>query len=67
MASYEKDKIVQKTTQEERDRLLKEFLDKGGKIQKIRPGIAEGASSMNKSKKLQWTLKQILEQEKKDV
>jgi len=67
MASYEKDKIVQKTTQEERDRLLKEFLDKGGKIQKMRPGIAEGASSMNKSKKLQWTLKQILEQEKKDV
>jgi len=67
MASYEKDKIVQKTTQEERDRLLKEFLDKGGKVQKLRPGIAEGASSMNKSKKLQWNLKQILEQEKKDV
>ena len=33
--NYNTDKEEKKTTQEERDRMLKEFLAKGGKIQKI--------------------------------
>jgi len=33
--NYSADKEEKKTTQEERDRMLKEFLAKGGKIQKI--------------------------------
>jgi len=33
--NYSTDKEEKKTTQEERDRMLKEFLAKGGKIQKI--------------------------------
>ena len=32
---YNSDKEEKKTTQEERDRLMKEFLAKGGKVQKI--------------------------------
>jgi hypothetical protein len=67
MATYDLEKKGSKMTQEERDRLMKEFMDKGGKIQKLRPGIAEGASSINKSKGLQWTYKDLLNQEKKDV
>ena len=29
-----------KTSKEEMDRMMKEFLEKGGKIQKLRPGSA---------------------------
>ena len=38
------DTIKPKMSQEERDRLMKEFLDKGGKVQKIKPGIAYNLS-----------------------
>jgi hypothetical protein len=51
-------------SQEERDKLLKEFLDKGGKVTKLKPGIAEGASSLNRSKNLQWSQKDIIDQQK---
>jgi hypothetical protein len=53
-----------KMTQEERDKLMQEFLSKGGKVTKLKPGIAQGASSMNRSKSLQWSQKDIIEQEK---
>jgi hypothetical protein len=53
-----------KMSQEERDKLMQEFLSKGGKVTKLKPGIAEGAGSLNRSKTLQWSQKDIIEQEK---
>jgi hypothetical protein len=53
-----------KMTQEERDKLMQEFLSKGGNITKLKPGIAQGAGSLNRSKTLQWSQKDIIEQEK---
>jgi len=64
MASFTDEPLKPKMSQEERDKLLKEFLDKGGKVTKLKPGIAEGASSLNRSKNLQWSQKDIIEQEK---
>ena len=51
-----------KTTQDEKDRMMKEFLAKGGKVEKLQPGIAKGASSLNRSGKLQYTEEQVKEQ-----
>jgi hypothetical protein len=42
---------------------MQEFLSKGGKIQELKPGIAEGAGSLNRSKNLQWSEKEIVKQE----
>jgi hypothetical protein len=64
MASFTDEPLKPKMSQEERDKLLKEFLDKGGKVTKLKPGIAEGAGSLNRSKTLQWSQKDIIEQEK---
>jgi hypothetical protein len=50
-------------TQEERDKLMEEFLSKGGKIKELKPGIAKGAGSLNRSKSLQWSEKDVIEQE----
>jgi hypothetical protein len=55
-----------KMSQEERDKLMQEFLEKGGKINKLKPGIAKGAASLNRSKILQWTEKEVIQQEIKD-
>lgn len=45
-----------KSTQEERDRLMKEFLDKGGKIEKCPPGAAKGGTaSLDRSGKPRYT------------
>ena len=57
------DNIKPKMSQEERDKLMEEFLSKGGKIQELKPGIAKGAGSLNKSKTLQWTEREIVKQE----
>ena len=57
------DNIKPKMSQEERDKLMQEFLSKGGQITKVKPGIAQGAGSLNKSKTLQWTEKEIVKQE----
>jgi hypothetical protein len=54
--------IKQKTSQEERDKLMQEFLSKGGTIKKVKPGIAKGASSLNRNKELQWSEKDITNQ-----
>jgi hypothetical protein len=64
MVSFTDEPLKPKMSQEERDKLLKEFLDKGGKVTKLKPGIAEGAGSLNRSKTLQWSQKDIIEQEK---
>jgi hypothetical protein len=45
---------------------MQEFLSKGGQINKLRPGIARGAASLNRSKNLQLTQKDLLEQEIKE-
>ena len=39
--NYNTDKEQKKSTQEERDRMMKEFLAKGGKIQKIPSNVTK--------------------------
>ena len=66
MASYIDDINKPKMTQEERDKLMQEFLSKGGKVNKLKPGIAKGAASLNRSKNLQWSEKDVVQQEIKE-
>jgi hypothetical protein len=47
------------TSQEEKDKMMQEFLARGGKIEKLAPGVAKGASSLNYSGKLQYTESEI--------
>ena len=47
--------IKPKTSKEERDRMMKQFLDKGGKVQKMKPGVAYNMGSLDKSKKPAFT------------
>jgi len=66
---YRSDKEIQaeiKTTQDEKDRMMQEFLARGGKVEKLEPGIAKGASSLNRSGKLQFTEEQVKAQAKED-
>jgi hypothetical protein len=63
MASFTEEDNKPKMTQEERDKLMEEFLSKGGKIKELKPGIAKGAGSLNRSKSLQWSEKDVIEQE----
>ena len=59
---YRSDNEIQaeiKTTQDEKDRMMQEFLAKGGKVEKLEPGIAVGASSMNYSGKLQYNAAEV--------
>ena len=63
MASYTDDIHKPQMSQEERDKLMQEFLSKGGKINKVKPGIAQGAASLNRSKNLQWSEKDLIKQE----
>ena len=39
--NYNRDKEQKKSTQEDRDRLMKEFLAKGGKIEKVKSRITK--------------------------
>ncbi len=48
-----------KMAQDEKDRMMQEFLAKGGRVEKLQPGIAKGASSLNRSGKLQYTEEQV--------
>jgi hypothetical protein len=57
------DDFKPKMSQEERDKLMEEFLSKGGKIKELKPGIAKGAGSLNRSKNLQWSEKDVIKQE----
>jgi hypothetical protein len=63
MASFTEEDNKPKMTQEERDKLMEEFLSKGGKIKELKPGIAKGAGSLNRSKSLQWSEKDVIQQE----
>jgi len=51
-----------KMAQDEKDRMMQEFLAKGGKVEKLEPGIAKGASSLNRSGRLQFTEEQVKSQ-----
>jgi len=63
---YRSDREI-KTTQDEKDRMMQEFLARGGKVEKLKPGIAKGASSLNRSGRLQYTEADIMQQaEEKD-
>jgi hypothetical protein len=66
MASYTDEIGKPKMSQEERDKLMEEFLSKGGKIKELKPGIAKGAGSLNRSKTLQWSEKEVIQQEHGD-
>ena len=66
MASYTDDINKPKMSQEERDKLMQEFLSKGGKVNKVKPGIAKGAASLNRSRNLQWSEKDVVQQEIKE-
>ena len=50
-----------KTSKGEMDRMMKEFLEKGGKVQKLEPGYPINIGSMDKSGKPQWTREEIKE------
>lgn len=51
MANYDYDKYAKpKMTQEERDEMMKRFLEKGGKVQKLTPGAAYSLGALEKSK-----------------
>jgi hypothetical protein len=63
MASFTEEDNKPKMSQEERDKLMEEFLSKGGKIEELKPGIAKGAGSLNRSKSLQWSEKDVIQQE----
>ena len=66
MANFTEEDNKPKMTQEERDKLMQEFLSKGGKVNKVKPGIAKGAASLNRSKNLQWSEKDVVQQEIKE-
>ena len=53
------DTIKPKMSKEERDKLMKDFLDKGGKIQKLKPGYPTNVGSLDKSKKPAFTREEI--------
>ena len=47
----------------EREKLMKEFLDKGGKIEKCPPGVAKGGvGSMDRSNKPRYTEAELKEE-----
>lgn len=55
-----------KTAQDEKDRMMQEFLARGGKVEKLKPGIAKGASSLSRSGKLQYSEEEIKAQAGED-
>ena len=48
-----------KSSQEERDKLMKEFLEKGGKVEKCKPGYPLNVGTLDKSKKASCTRQEI--------
>ena len=50
-----------KTSKEEMDRMMKEFLEKGGKVKKLEPGYPINVGSLDRSGKPQWTKEEIKE------
>lgn len=62
---YRSDREI-KTAQHEKDRMMQEFIARGGKVEKLQPGIAKGASSLNYGGKLQYTEAEIKAQAGED-
>jgi len=62
---YKSDREI-KMAQDEKDRMMQEFLARGGKVEKLKPGIAKGASSLNYGGKLQYTEAEIKAQAGED-
>jgi hypothetical protein len=60
MASFKDDSGLNptkpKTPQAKRDELMKKFLEKGGKIQKAKPGYPKNANGL----RLAWTREEVL-------
>ena len=48
-----------KTSKEERDKMMKKFLEKGGKVQKLKAGYPINVGSLDKSKKPAFTKEDI--------
>jgi len=48
-----------KMSKEESDRLMKEFLAKGGKVKKLKPGYPTNVGSLDKSKKPRYTRQEV--------
>ena len=54
-----------KMSKEQRDEMMKKFLEKGGKVEKLAPGAAYNLGSMEKSGKPHWTDRELKDQAKK--
>ena len=50
-----------KMTKEESDKMMKKFLEKGGKVEKCQPGYPINIGSMDKSGKPSWTRQEVRE------
>ena len=48
-----------KTSQKDRDEMMKKFLDKGGKVEKCEPGYPLNVGSLDKSKKPSWPREEV--------
>ena len=59
MAIYDIEDKKPKMSQKERDDMMKKFLEKGGKVQKLKPGSAAVLGSLDKSKKPAYTKEDI--------
>ncbi len=59
MGIYDSEKVKPKMSQKERYDMMKKFLEKGGKVQKLKPGSAAVLGSLDKSKKPAYTKEDI--------
>ena len=51
--------IKPKMSKEERDSMMKKFLAKGGKVEKLEPGYPINVGSLDKSKKPRYTKEEV--------
>jgi hypothetical protein len=53
--------IKPKMTKEDSDKMMKRFLEKGGKVEKCQPGYPLNVGSLDKSGKPSWTRQEVKE------
>ena len=53
------DDMRPKMSQKERDEKMKKFLEKGGKVEKLKPGYPINVGSLDKSKKPRYTKEDV--------
>ena len=53
-----------KMSKEQRDEMMKKFLEKGGKVKKLEPGYPINVGSLDKSRKPRYTKEEIKEGKK---